>query len=88
MQEVAGTLKNKVLVVTTLLVGILGQLSLASLRGRLIASQLRTLSVTILRFRECGDAFPIEGVLVATYLLSVEALPHCRCGVANKSCMV
>ena len=36
----------------------------------------------------CGDAFPIEGVLVATYLLSVEALPHCRCGVANKSCMV
>jgi len=37
---------------------------------------------------ECGDAFPIEGVLVATYLLSVEALPHCRCGVANKSFMV
>jgi len=36
----------------------------------------------------CGDAFPIEGVLVATYLLSVEALPHCRCGVANKGCMV
>jgi len=36
----------------------------------------------------CGDAFPIEGVLVATYLLSVEALPHCRCGVANKSFMV
>jgi len=36
----------------------------------------------------CGDAFPIEGVLVATYLLSVEALPHCRCGVANKSYMV
>ena len=35
----------------------------------------------------CGDAFPIEGVLVATYLLSVEALPHCRCGVANKSYM-
>jgi len=26
----------------------------------------------------CRDAFPIEGVLVATYLLSVEALPHCR----------
>ena len=26
----------------------------------------------------CGDAFPIERVLVATYLLSVEALPHCR----------
>jgi len=26
----------------------------------------------------CGDAFPIEGVLVATYLLTVEALPHCR----------
>jgi len=36
----------------------------------------------------CGDAFPIERVLVATYLLSVEALPHCRCGVANKSYMV
>jgi len=36
----------------------------------------------------CGDAFPIEGVLVATYLLSVEALTHCRLGVANKSCMV
>jgi len=36
----------------------------------------------------CGDAFPIEGVVVATYLLSVEALPHCRCGVANKSYMV
>ena len=36
----------------------------------------------------CGDAFPIERVLVATYLLSVEALPHCRCGVANKSCTV
>ena len=36
----------------------------------------------------CGDAFPIEGVLVATYLLSVEALPHCRCEVANKSRMV
>ena len=36
----------------------------------------------------CGDAFPIEGVLVATYLLSVEALPHCRCGVANKIYMV
>jgi len=36
----------------------------------------------------CGDAFPIERVLVATYLLSVEALPHCRCGVANKGCMV
>ena len=35
--------------------------------------------------RRCGDAFPIERVLVATYLLSVEALPHCRCGVANKS---
>ena len=33
-------------------------------------------------------AFPIEGVLVATYLLSVEALPHCRLGVANKSCVV
>ena len=40
------------------------------------------------RESHCGDAFPIEGVLVATYLLSVEALPHCRCGVANKSCMV
>ena len=39
-------------------------------------------------FSECGDAFPIERVLVATYLLSVEALPHCRCGVANKSYMV
>ena len=39
-------------------------------------------------FLWCGDAFPIKGVLVATYLLSVEALPHCRCGVANKSCMV
>jgi len=38
--------------------------------------------------RQCGDAFPIERVLVATYLLSVEALPHCRCGVANKSYMV
>jgi len=38
--------------------------------------------------RVCGDAFPIEGVLVATYLLNVEALPHCRCGVANKSYMV
>ena len=36
----------------------------------------------------CGDAFPIERVLVATYLLSAEALPHCRCGVANKGCMV
>ena len=36
----------------------------------------------------CGDAFPIEGVLVATYLLSVEALPHCRCGVANKNRIV
>ena len=31
----------------------------------------------------CGDAFPIEGVLVATYLLSVKALPHCRCEAAN-----
>jgi len=40
------------------------------------------------RRNRCGDAFPIEGVLVATYLLSVEALPHCRCGVANKSYMV
>ena len=40
------------------------------------------------RHLACGDAFPIEGVLVATYLLSVEALPHCRCGVANKSYMV
>jgi len=39
-------------------------------------------------FDYCGDAFPIERVLVATYLLSVEALPHCRCGVANKGCMV
>jgi len=39
-------------------------------------------------FDVCGDAFPIERVLVATYLLSVEALPHCRCGVANKGCMV
>ena len=38
--------------------------------------------------RTCGDAFPIERVLVATYLLSVEALPHCRCVVANKSYMV
>ena len=37
---------------------------------------------------QCGDAFPIERVLVATYLLSVEALPHCRWGVANKSWMV
>jgi len=36
----------------------------------------------------CGDAFPIERVLVATYLLSVEALPHCRCGVANKNRIV
>ena len=33
---------------------------------------------------DCRDAFPIEAVLVATYLLSVEALPHCRCGVANR----
>ena len=41
-----------------------------------------------LPYASCGDAFPIEQVLVATYLLSVEALPHCRCGVANKSCMV
>ena len=40
------------------------------------------------RCRGCGDAFPIEGVLVATYLLSVEALPHCRCGVANKNRIV
>ena len=39
-------------------------------------------------YRHCGDAFPIEGVLVATYLLSVEALPHCRCGVANKNRIV
>ena len=39
-------------------------------------------------YLNCGDAFPIEGVLVATYLLNVEALPHCRCGVANKGCMV
>ena len=44
--------------------------------------------VTNVRQDDCGDAFPIEGVLVATYLLSVEALPHCRCGVANKSYMV
>jgi len=43
---------------------------------------------TTLGVADCGDAFPIEGVLVATYLLSVEALPHCRCGVANKSYMV
>jgi len=40
------------------------------------------------RVSNCGDAFPIEGVLVATYLLSVEALPHCRCGVANKNRIV
>ena len=39
-------------------------------------------------YQSCGDAFPIEGVLVATYLLSVEALPHCRCGVANKNRIV
>ena len=39
-------------------------------------------------YGHCGDAFPIEGVLVATYLLSVEALPHCRCGVANKNRIV
>jgi len=39
-------------------------------------------------YDNCGDAFPIEGVLVATYLLSVEALPHCRCGVANKNRIV
>ena len=44
--------------------------------------------VFFVRGEVCGDAFPIEGVLVATYLLSVEALPHCRCGVANKSRMV
>jgi len=31
----------------------------------------------------CGDAFPIEWLQVATYLLSAEALSHCRCGVAN-----
>jgi len=43
---------------------------------------------TVIAYITCGDAFPIEGVLVATYLLSVEALPHCRCGVANKSYMV
>ena len=41
-----------------------------------------------LTYEHCGDAFPIEGVLVATYLLSVEALPHCRCGVANKNRIV
>ena len=54
------------------------------------ARQLICIEPTGLRLRhigktDCGDAFPIEGVLVATYLLSVEALPHCRCGVANKS---
>ena len=42
----------------------------------------------VVKLGDCGDAFPIEGVLVATYLLSVEALPHCRCGVANKSYIV
>ena len=42
----------------------------------------------IVDYPDCGDAFPIEGVLVATYLLSVEALPHCRCGVANKNRIV
>jgi len=51
-----------------------------------MAGQFRPLGWAGLR--SCGDAFPIEGVLVATYLLSVEALPHCRCGVANKSRMV
>ena len=39
-------------------------------------------------FDYCGDAFPIERVLVVTYLLSVEALPHCRYGVANKNRIV
>ena len=50
--------------------------------------QAAKLVAALLRVARCGDAFPIEGVLVATYLLSVEELPHCRCGVANKSYMV
>jgi len=47
-----------------------------------------TIGSVLVPWAGCGDAFPIERVLVATYLLSVEALPHCRCGVANKGCMV
>ena len=49
---------------------------------------LRIITVMNNEVNHCGDAFPIEGVLVATYLLSVEALPHCRCGVANKNRIV
>jgi len=51
--------------------------------GSMMATPIDTISK-----QACGDAFPIEGVLVATYLLSVEALPHCRCGVANKNRIV
>ena len=54
----------------------------AGFRRHLVGKTLRNVHC------RCGDAFPIEGVLVATYLLSVEALPHCRCGVANKNRIV
>ena len=40
-------------------------------------------SCLFVRGEVCGDAFPIEGVLVVTYVLSAEALLQCRCGVAN-----
>jgi len=49
---------------------------------------IKTRKLQICTLETCGDAFPIEGVLVATYLLSVEALPHCRYGVANKNRIV
>ena len=53
-----------------------------------LKKKTKTMMGKICRKGRCGDAFPIEGVLVATYVLSVEALPHCRCRVANKSYMV
>ena len=59
------------------------------LLDRLTAESIRASgTIRFNRLADCGDAFPIEGVLVATYLLSVEALPHCRCGVANKNRIV
>ena len=34
---------------------------------------------------ECGVAFPMEWMCVATYLLNAESINACRCGVANNS---
>jgi len=36
----------------------------------------------------CGVAFPMEWMCVATYLLNAESINACRCGVANKSRMI